>query len=172
MAVVKEKAVGTIEQLMVSPITAFELVVGKLIPFALVGLIDAALVGMLALTIFHVPLRGNALLLLLATIPYLLCRLVHLGAFKHAAGGGDVHLFYRLAVCAAFGFCVSDPEHAEDGSVGYGFKSAALLPGDRTRRFSQRRWDRRALAAYSYADDTGYGDDLYQLPALFRKSMG
>ena len=63
MAIVREKEIGTMEQLMVTPIRPMELMLGKTLPFALVGLVDVALVVTLALLLFHVPFRGSALFL-------------------------------------------------------------------------------------------------------------
>jgi len=64
MAIVREKEIGTMEQLMVTPIRPMELILGKTLPFALVGLFDTLLVVVAALLLFHVPFRGSALLLL------------------------------------------------------------------------------------------------------------
>jgi len=64
MSIVREKEIGTMEQLMVTPIRPIELMLGKLLPFAMIGLVDVALVTTAALVVFHVPFRGNALLLL------------------------------------------------------------------------------------------------------------
>jgi ABC-2 type transport system permease protein len=72
LAVVREKEIGTLEQLRVSPLTPGELIAGKTIPFALTGLLELAIVTSVALLWFHVPFRGNALLLLLASVLYLL----------------------------------------------------------------------------------------------------
>jgi len=75
MAVVKEKESGTIEQLIVSPISSVELILGKLIPFAIVGFFDVLLITTLALFVFNVPLRGNVFLLLVSSALYLLTTL-------------------------------------------------------------------------------------------------
>lgn len=63
MAIVREKEIGTMEQLMVTPIRPMELILGKTLPFALVGIIDTALVVAASLLLFHVPFRGSAVLL-------------------------------------------------------------------------------------------------------------
>ena len=63
MAIVREKEVGTMEQLMVTPIRPAELIIGKTLPFALVGFVDTILVVTAAVLFFHVPFRGSALLL-------------------------------------------------------------------------------------------------------------
>jgi ABC-2 type transport system permease protein len=63
LAVVKEKEVGTMEQLMVTPIRPFQLIIGKLAPFMVLGLADVLLVILVAVFWFHVPLKGSVLLL-------------------------------------------------------------------------------------------------------------
>jgi ABC-2 type transport system permease protein len=75
MAIVREKEVGTLEQLMVTPIRPIELMLGKTLPFALVGLFQVALITSAALVVFHIPLRGNLLLLFFCTILYLMTTL-------------------------------------------------------------------------------------------------
>lgn len=71
MAIVKEKEIGTMEQLTVSPIRPIELIVGKLLPFGVIALIQICLITILGVLWFHIPLRGNLLLLLLTTCIYL-----------------------------------------------------------------------------------------------------
>ncbi len=72
LAVVREAEIGTLEQLKVSPLTAGELIAGKTIPFALIGLVDLVVVTTVALAWFGVPFRGNLLMLLLASLLFLL----------------------------------------------------------------------------------------------------
>jgi ABC-2 type transport system permease protein len=75
LSIVREKEIGTMEQIMVTPIRPLELMLGKTIPFGLVGLFDMALVTTVALLLFRVPFRGSMLVLLLATILFLLTTL-------------------------------------------------------------------------------------------------
>ena len=75
LSVVREKEIGTMEQIMVTPIRPIELMLGKTIPFALVGLFDMALVTSVALAVFRVPFRGSFLTLLLASALFLLTTL-------------------------------------------------------------------------------------------------
>jgi drug efflux transport system permease protein len=75
MAVVREREVGTLEQLMVSPIRPIELIIGKTVPFALVGLFDVTLIALLGIFWFQVPINGNPLVLLLGAVLYLLSTL-------------------------------------------------------------------------------------------------
>ncbi len=75
MAVVREKEIGTIEQLLVSPITPAEFILGKTLPFALIGYADVLLVAVLGVFWFEVPIRGSLLLLLVGTTFYLMTTL-------------------------------------------------------------------------------------------------
>ena len=75
MAIVREKEVGTIEQVMVTPIRPVEFILGKSAPFAVIGFIDVALVTAVALFWFGIPFRGNFALLLLGVAFFLLSTL-------------------------------------------------------------------------------------------------
>ena len=75
MAIVREKELGTLEQLSVTPIARWELIVGKLLPYAFLGMIDVAIVVAVAIGWFEVPLRGSLLLLLAMCLVYLLSTL-------------------------------------------------------------------------------------------------
>jgi ABC-2 type transport system permease protein len=72
LAVVREREIGTLEQLRVSPLTPGELIAGKMLPFAMIGLIDLVIVIAVALGWFGVPFRGSFLLLAFASGLYLL----------------------------------------------------------------------------------------------------
>ena len=71
LAVVREREIGTLEQLMVSPLTSRELIAGKAIPFALIGIVDVGLITAAALIWFGVPFHGSPPLLLGASVLYL-----------------------------------------------------------------------------------------------------
>jgi ABC-2 type transport system permease protein len=75
LAVVREREIGTLEQLMVSPLTPLELIAGKCIPFALIGIVDLIVVTGVARLWFGVPFVGNLILLFFASLLYLLCGL-------------------------------------------------------------------------------------------------
>jgi ABC-2 type transport system permease protein len=75
MAVVREKEMGTMEQIMVTPIRPFEFILGKTVPFALIAFGDVILVTLVGVFWFEVPIRGNLLVLLLATAVFLLTSL-------------------------------------------------------------------------------------------------
>lgn len=75
MAVVREKEIGTMEQIVVTPITPTEFILGKTVPFALISLIDVIIVMLVGVFWFDVPVRGSIPLLFLATALYLLTTL-------------------------------------------------------------------------------------------------
>jgi ABC-2 type transport system permease protein len=75
MAIVREREIGTMEQIMVTPIGRLEFILGKTIPFALIGFVDVALITLIAVFWFRVPLLGNPLFLFLGTGLYLLSTL-------------------------------------------------------------------------------------------------
>jgi ABC-2 type transport system permease protein len=75
LALVREKEIGTMEQLMVTPLRPIELMLGKTIPFALVGMFDLVLVTVLALVVFRIPLRGEIILLFVAAMFYVMTTL-------------------------------------------------------------------------------------------------
>jgi len=75
LAIVREKEIGTMEQLMVTPLRPIELMLGKTLPFAVVGLVDMALITAAALVVFHVPFRGSFLLMLLCALLFLMTSL-------------------------------------------------------------------------------------------------
>ncbi len=75
MAIVREKELGTLEQLNVTPLRRWELIVGKLLPYGLIGMVDILLVVAVAVYWFEVPLRGSFALLFGLSLLYVFCTL-------------------------------------------------------------------------------------------------
>lgn len=75
MAIVREKEIGTLEQLNVTPLARWELITGKLLPYAGIGIIDVVLVLIVAIYWFEVPMRGSIPLLFGMCLIYLLSTL-------------------------------------------------------------------------------------------------
>lgn len=75
MAIVREKEVGTLEQLSVTPLARWELITGKLLPYAAIGIIDVVLVLVVAIYWFAVPMRGSIALLFGMCVIYLMSTL-------------------------------------------------------------------------------------------------
>ena len=80
MAIVREKELGTLEQLNVTPLRRWELIVGKLLPYGGIALVDVLLAVAVAVFWFEVPLRGSFALLFAMSLVYVLCTLA-LGLF-------------------------------------------------------------------------------------------
>lgn len=72
LSIVKERERGTIEQLIVTPIRNWELVIAKITPYILVAMANTILVLFIGTLLFGIPIRGNVLLLLALTALYLL----------------------------------------------------------------------------------------------------
>ena len=75
MAVVREREIGTLEQLLVTPIRPVELVLGKTLPFALIGIIESLLAFCVVVFGYHIPMRGSFWLYGLASALFMLATL-------------------------------------------------------------------------------------------------
>jgi ABC-2 type transport system permease protein len=75
MTVVREREIGTLERLLVTPLARFEFIVGKMLPVACVGLFDVLLVSTVAVLWFGVPFRGDIMEMVLGTTLYLMSTL-------------------------------------------------------------------------------------------------
>ena len=74
-AVVREREIGTLEQIMVTPIRPFEFILGKTLPFFLIGLFDVSLIATVGTLWFQVPFRGHISVLLAGSVLFILCML-------------------------------------------------------------------------------------------------
>ena len=74
-AVVREREIGTLEQIMVTPIRPAEFILGKTLPFFLIGVFDVTLIAVVGSLWFQVPFRGNVAVLALGAVLFLLCML-------------------------------------------------------------------------------------------------
>jgi ABC-2 type transport system permease protein len=74
-AVVREREIGTLEQIMVTPIRPVEFILGKTLPFFLIGLFDVTLIAVVGSLWFQVPFRGHVAVLALGAVLFLLCML-------------------------------------------------------------------------------------------------
>jgi len=72
MAIVREREIGTMEQLMVTPIRSFELILGKTLPFVLISFVDVLVVTAIGVSWFNVPIHGSLALLLFGAGLYLM----------------------------------------------------------------------------------------------------
>ena len=75
LSIARERELGTLEQLVMTPIRPVELMLGKLVPYGLVGCLDAVVITGVIVGILHVPLRGSIPALALATVFYIVATL-------------------------------------------------------------------------------------------------
>ena len=75
MAIVREKEIGTMEQLIVSPIKPIELILGKITPFGIIAVAQMVMIATVGVLWFHIPCRGSIPFLFGATLIYLLTSL-------------------------------------------------------------------------------------------------
>ncbi len=97
LGVVREKELGSIINLYVTPVTRLEFLLGKQLPYIGLGLINFVLLVLLAVTVFHVPLKGSPLTLLLGGVLYIGCA---------TALGLLMSTFTRSQIAAVFGTAI------------------------------------------------------------------
>jgi len=74
-AVVREREIGTLEQIMVTPIRPAEFILGKTLPFFLIGIFDVTLIAVVGSLWFQVPFRGHVWVLATGAVLFILCML-------------------------------------------------------------------------------------------------
>ncbi len=117
MAIVREKEIGTMEQLIVSPIKPIELILGKIMPFGIIAIVQMIMIATVGVLWFHVPLIGSIPLLFGATLIYLLTSL-GIGLFISTVSSTQqeammsIFLFYFPAILlSGFAFPVANMPH-------------------------------------------------------------
>jgi ABC-2 type transport system permease protein len=75
MAVVKEREIGTIEQITVSPLRPAEFIVGKMLPFGIVAFTDIMVISIIAIGYFKVPFNGSYVFMLFSSVFFIMCSL-------------------------------------------------------------------------------------------------
>lgn len=99
LAIVREKEIGTMEQLMVTPIRPIEMIIGKTLPFGVVGMLDLILTTVLALAVFQIPFRGSLVLLLFSGALFVLTTLgvgLFLSTISHTQQQAMMSSFFFL----------------------------------------------------------------------------
>ncbi len=142
LSVARERELGTFDQLMVSPLRTHEVLIGKMLPPLLIGLVHITLYVLAAALLFQVPLRGSLLLLYGSAILYL-AAVVGLGLFISSlcadpAAGHPGRLPVHGPGGAAVRLRHADREHARMAADGHAGQPAALLPRHRARACSSR----------------------------------
>jgi len=95
LAVVREREVGTLDQLLVTPLRPIELMLGKTIPVATIGLIDLGLITTVAIFWFDIPFRGSLFVLVPSTFLFILAGLA-LGLLISASANTQQEAFMTM----------------------------------------------------------------------------
>jgi ABC-2 type transport system permease protein len=108
MALVRERERGTLEQLIVTPVTRSSVILGKILPFVLVGYVQMSVILLLGHVVFDVPLRGHLALLYLLTLPFIVAvlgvGLLISTAVKTQTQAMQLSIFYLLPSILLTGF--------------------------------------------------------------------
>ncbi|MGZ5243315.1 MAG: ABC transporter permease [Bacteroidia bacterium] len=80
ISITREKELGTMEILMVSPLNPFQVIAGKVVPYLLLSIINATVILVLGFVVFGMPVKGNMFLLAAETILFIITALT-LGIF-------------------------------------------------------------------------------------------
>lgn len=97
LGVVREKELGSIVNLYVTPVTRLEFLLGKQLPYVGLGMLNFALLVLLAVTVFNVPLKGSLLTLLVGGLLYIICA---------TAMGLLMSTFTKSQIAAVFGTAI------------------------------------------------------------------
>jgi len=133
MGIVRERERGTLEQLMVTPIKSIELMIGKIVPYILLGYIQITVALIIGVTVFRVPIRGSLLELYILTLFFITASpgswYSHFQCGQNPDAGYADGLFRHAAEYSVVGFYVSPGCHASPDLLYQQFDSSHLLSG-------------------------------------------
>ena len=160
-AVVREREIGTLEQVMVSPIRPMEFILGKTLPSFLIGIVEATMITLVGTLWFQVPFRGNPLVLLLGVSLFLTCTL-GMGLLISTVCKTQQQAFASSFFIVTPGFTLSGfsfpiASMPQVHAVAHLPEPAPLPPGRPPRDVPEGRRALRALAADA-GDGTDRGD--------------
>lgn len=95
MSIAREKETGTMEQILVSPLAQWQFILGKTIPYVIIGFIDLGVLLIASRILFHIPFRGSMVLLLLAAVIFLFSSL-GLGLFGASVSGNQAQVLLSI----------------------------------------------------------------------------
>ena len=162
MAVVREKELGTLEQILVTPIKPLEFMLGKTVPFVLIALIDVVLVSLFAIFWFDLPFRGSSLVLLLGTLAFLF-NSVGLGLLISTVSSTQQQALMAGTFLTDTGYSpfrsdFPNCQYAQAFSVYYLCESFTIFYYSSAEYFSQGCWTSQLMAGDGDDDCNGVGD--------------
>ena len=155
LAIVKERETGTLEQLLVTPLKPWQIIAGKTIPFAMLGIAEMALATTVGVLWFGIPIAGNVALLALLALTFILATLGLGVLISTLAGTQQQALFITwfflqifILLSGLFYPIENMPRAVQTITVD---QSAALLRRDQPGDLPQGRRARRPLARAAVA---------------------
>jgi len=106
MGLVREKEIGTLEQLLVTPIRPYQLLIGKMIPFVILGFLELCIILLFGMLWFNLPFEGNAAVVVLATMLFLLSTL-GMGLFVSTVASTQQQAMFIAWFFMVFGLLMS-----------------------------------------------------------------
>lgn len=140
LSVARERELGTFEQLLVSPLTSWEIILGKTIPSMIIGIIEGTVILAIAIFVFQIPFRGSFLYLYFSMTVYLLS-IIGVGLFISSLVKTQQQAFlgmfiFHYAVFHVVRIHDSCGEYATMASNSHTCKSFKIFPRDSERNFS------------------------------------
>lgn len=150
LAMTRERESGTMETLLSMPTRPFEVLIGKIIPYILVGYVQVGLILIAARYLFYVPMVGDLGLLLAVVLVFIAANLAVGITFSTVAQNQRQAIqmsFFFFAVTTAFRVHVPLPRHAPLGANNWRAASAHPFSADRPWHPTQRQRPRRGCPA-------------------------
>ena len=142
LSVVREREIGTMAQILVSPLSPWEFLSGKTIPFILISLVDVTLVTLMGVFWFGIPFQGSVIVLFVGTLSFLPqfrgVRTADLDGLLNPATGGNGRDLHPDPRGAALGFDIPDSQHGPHFSIYYACQSVKIPDRHRAGGFSGR----------------------------------
>jgi ABC-type Na+ efflux pump permease subunit len=172
-AVVREREIGTLEQIMVTPIRPAEFILGKTLPFFLIGLFDVSLIAVVGTFWFQVPFRGHISVLFARRRSFLICMLgvgLLISTVSSTQQQAMVTAFFFIMPAITFsGFRISHRHHAAVAAVPHLPLSAALFSGRAARNLPEGRGHGYPLAADGRHGRPGVQPAHHRHPVVFTR---
>ena len=156
VAVVRERERGTLEQLIVTPISRTGLLLGKIVPFVLVGYVQISVILLLGRLVFHVPMLGSLPLLYAVALPFIFASLA-IGILlstlvQTQAQAMQMGFLFLLPNILLSGFMFPARGDARPGAVARRHPAADVFPAGVARSPAQAGGPRRRVAPGPGAD--------------------
>ena len=159
MAIVREQEVGTLEQLMVTPLKDYEIIIGKVIPYVIIGYAQAGIALVAGILLFDVPFQGSFFVLFMTTTIFLIASLM-LGILVSDLGIYAEHFVIR--------FYVPPCGHGCHFSIPWRHHAHDLLLDHHPRHHAKRNRCRVFMATDFCPYYLHYHHRFYQYPHLYQ----